>query len=56
MNILKVNRPSDYSSYLGVTDRLTCKLGNSDILTRFHEELKNYYSSEHQLRHGIPTI
>lgn len=35
---------------------LTRKLENTDILTRFHEELKNYYSSELQLNHGIPTI
>ncbi|MDE5851084.1 MAG: helix-turn-helix domain-containing protein, partial [Muribaculaceae bacterium] len=34
----------------------TRKLDNTDILTRFHEELKNYYSSELQLKHGIPTI
>lgn len=35
---------------------LTRKLDNTDILTRFHEELKNYYFSELQLKHGIPTI
>ena len=35
---------------------MTRKLDNTDILTRFHEELKNYYSSELQLKHGIPTI
>lgn len=35
---------------------MTRKLDNTDILTRFHEELKNYYASEHQLKHGIPSI
>lgn len=35
---------------------MTRKLDNTDILTHFHEELKNYYSSELQLKHGIPTI
>lgn len=35
---------------------MTRKLDNTDILIRFHEELKNYYSSELQLKYGIPTI
>ena len=35
---------------------LTRKLENSDILSRFHEELKAYYSSELQMKHGIPTL
>ena len=35
---------------------MTRKLDNTDILISFHEELKNYYSSELQLKHGIPTI
>lgn len=35
---------------------LTRKLENSDILSRFHIELKAYYSSELQMKHGIPTL
>ena len=35
---------------------MTRRLDNTDILGRFHGELKNYYTSELQLRHGIPTI
>ena len=35
---------------------MTRKLDNTDILIRFHEELKNYYASELQLKNGIPTI
>ena len=35
---------------------LTRKLENSDILSRFHEELKAYYLSELQMKHGIPTL
>lgn len=35
---------------------LTRKLENSDILSRFHEELKAYYSSELQMKHGMPTL
>ena len=35
---------------------LTRKLENSDILSRFHEELKAYYSSELQMKHGLPTL
>ncbi|MDE7410323.1 MAG: helix-turn-helix domain-containing protein, partial [Muribaculaceae bacterium] len=35
---------------------LTRKLENTDILSRFHEVLKEYYSSELQMKHGIPTL
>ncbi|MDE6299635.1 MAG: helix-turn-helix domain-containing protein [Muribaculaceae bacterium] len=35
---------------------LTRKLQNNDVLTRFHEILKEYYSSEKQMMHGIPTL
>lgn len=35
---------------------MTRKFDNKDILLRFHKELKNYYSTELQLKHGIPTI
>lgn len=35
---------------------MTRKLDNTNILSRFHLELKNYYSSELQLKHGIPSI
>ncbi len=35
---------------------LTRKLEISDILTRFQNVLKEYYSSEEQLRNGLPTL
>lgn len=35
---------------------LTRKLENSDILTRFQNVLKEYYSSGEQLRNGLPTL
>lgn len=35
---------------------MTRKLDNTDILTRFHDILKEYYSTELQLQHGIPTL
>lgn len=35
---------------------LTRKLENSDILTRFQNVLKEYYSSGEQLRSGLPTL
>ncbi|MDE7414413.1 MAG: helix-turn-helix domain-containing protein [Muribaculaceae bacterium] len=35
---------------------LTRKLENTNILSRFHEVLKDYYSSELQMMHGIPTL
>ena len=35
---------------------LTRKFDNTDILTRFHDVLNEYYSSERQLSHGVPTL
>ena len=35
---------------------LTRRLDNKDILIRFHEVLKEYYSSDTQMKHGIPTL
>lgn len=35
---------------------LTRKLENSDLLTRFQNVLKEYYSSGEQLRNGLPTL
>lgn len=35
---------------------LTRKLENTDILTKFHKELKEYYRTEQQLKNGIPTL
>lgn len=35
---------------------LTRKLDNTGILSRFHDILKEYYTSDSQLKQGIPTI
>ena len=35
---------------------LTRKLENTDVLSRFHGMLKDYYSSEQHMKHGIPTL
>lgn len=35
---------------------LTRKLENSDVLSRFHDLLKEYYSSELQMKYEIPTL
>lgn len=35
---------------------MTRKMVNSDILSRFENALKEYYSSNRQMEHGLPTI
>ena len=35
---------------------VTRKIDNTNILSRFHEVLSDYFSSELQLEHGLPTI
>lgn len=35
---------------------LTRKIDNTDLLSRFHSELNDYFSSDLQLHQGIPTI
>ncbi len=35
---------------------MTRKIENTNLLSRFHNILTEYYSKENQLRHGLPTI